>query len=121
MLIQHSIRASFLDGGNRSLALLGKDNCVAWSCTVEASFVAEESWDLASRQQVKPVIPRVVRNTANTDSVNQASIDAATKELETYKKASSTTTSLLINTISDAQMCYMRSVIEDPIVIWEKH
>ena len=60
------------------------------------------------------------RNTANTENANQVSIDAATKELETYNKDFARAACLLINTISDAKMYHIRSVIKDPIATWRK-
>ena len=69
---------------------------------------------------MKPVIPAAVKNIAHTDNANQATIDAAIRELETYNKASAAATSHLINTISDAQMYHIRSVNRGPIATWQK-
>ena len=44
MSIQHGIKASFLDGGIRSITLIGKDNYVACCCKIEAALeVADTS------------------------------------------------------------------------------
>ena len=86
MSILHGIRASSTDGGNRSIALLGKDNYVAWSCRVEAALVVADLWDLVSGHRVQPVIPAEIRIADDTANANQASIDAATREFKAFTK-----------------------------------
>ena len=73
-----------------------------------------------SGQRIKPVILIAVKNTTNTENANHATIDAAINKLETYNKAYAVAPSLLINTISYAQMYHIRSVIKDPIATWQK-
>lgn len=61
-----------------------------------------------------------MRNAVDTDNANQASIDAATKELEAFIKTSAAAASLLVNSISDAHMYHIRLFIEDPVVTWQR-
>ena len=55
---------------NRSIALLGKDNYVAWSCRVEAALVVADSWDLVSGHRVQPVILAEIRTADGTANAN---------------------------------------------------
>ena len=77
-------RASSSDGGYRSITLLNSDNYVAWSSKIELGLDAAGLWTLVSGQRVKPTVPGAIRNIANTATVNQASIDAATAVLKNY-------------------------------------
>ena len=77
-------------------------------------------WDLVSQVRVKPVIPAAIGNTAKTALVNQASVDRATTTLDNYNDAYNAAASLIINTTSDAQMYYVRSVIEDLVATWKR-
>lgn len=119
MSIQHGIRASPSEGASRSITLLGKDNYASWSCKVKAALLVAKLWDPVSGTRVKPVIPAAIGNASSTAIVNQLSVDTATAALDSYNDAYNAAASLIINTISDAQMYYVRSVIEDPVATWK--
>ena len=119
MSIQHGIRASPSKEASRSIALLGKDNYASWPCKVKAALLVAKLWDLVSGVRVTPIIPAVISNVANTAIANQASVDTATAALDNYNDAYNAAASLIFNTISDAQMYYVRSVIEDPVATWK--
>ena len=120
MSIQHGVTAFPSEGTSRSITLLGKDNYAAWSCKVKSALLVAKLWDLVSRVRVKPIIPVAISNAENTAIANQASIDTTTASLDKHNDAYNATASLIINTISDAQMYYVKSVIEDPMATWKR-
>ena len=118
--IQHGIRAPPSEGASISISLLGKDNYALWSCKVKATFLVAKLWDLVSGVRVKPVIPAAIGDAASTAIVNQLNVHTATTTLDIYNDAYNATASLIVNTISDAQMYYVRSVIEDLVATWKR-
>ena len=65
--------------------------------------------------KVKLIIPAAINNFANSAFAYQASITLATSALDNCNDAYNAVASLIINTISDVQMYYVRSVNEDPV------
>ena len=66
------------------------------------------------------MIPTVINNAAGTAAANQANIDIETKYLKDYMKDFRTASRIILNSISDEQMAYIKPVITDPVAVWKR-
>ena len=116
------VRASPSAGAStgKTIHTLGKTNYSAWSDRIQANILSYELWDLVTGDRTRPVIPTAIHNTAGTAAANQANIDIVTKYLKDYMKDFRTASRIILNSISDEQVAYIKPVITDPVAVLEK-
>ena len=122
MSIEDGIKASPSVGASSSktLHILGKNNYSARSDRTLANLLSYELWDLVTGDRAKPVIPTAILDKASTTVTNQARIDTETTELRSYMKDFRTASRIILNSISDEQMAYIKPVITDPVAVWKR-
>ena len=64
------------------------------------------------------MISTAIQNTAGTAIANEANIDIETKDLKDYMKDLRTTSRIILNSISDEQMAYIKPFITDLVALW---
>ena len=66
------------------------------------------------------MIPTTIHNTGGTAAANHANIDIETKDLKDYMKDFRTASRIILNSISDEQVAYIKPVITDPVAVWKR-
>ena len=122
MSIEDGIRASPSAGasGSKTLHIVGKNNYSAWSDRTEADLLSYELWDRIIGDRAKLVILTAILDAAGTTVTNQARIDTETTELRSYMKDFRTASRIILNSISDEHMAYIKPVITDPVAVWKR-
>ena len=120
MSIPHGIRAVSYEGtrfrtkGNQP----NKDNYTQWSARLKGIFMVNKVWDIVNEDRIKPPQPEV--HELGVEVTTPEAIAAATtaadkydKYLEDYTRAAC----LLAESISDAELVAITTVLDDPVAI----
>ena len=100
---------------------LNKDNYTQWSAKQKGILMVNKVWDIVNEDRIKP--PRSEVHELGEEVATQEAIVAATtaadkydRYLEDYTKAAC----LLAESISDAELVAITTILDDLVAIWTK-
>ena len=123
MSILHGIRAVSFEGTRfrATSNQLNKDNYSQWSARLKGILMVNKVRDIVNEDRVKPPQPK--EHELGEEIVTPEAIATATtaadkydKYLEDYTRAAC----LLAESISDAELVAITTVLDDPVAIWTK-
>ena len=85
---------------------------------MKALLLVNRVWDLVSGKRIRPNPPPAL--VFGEGVTNQAAIDEATKRLDDFEDAYNKAACLIAESISDAEILSVTTVLEDPVATWDK-
>ena len=83
-------------------------------------LIAHRLWDLVSGKRVRPNAAPEPVGTFGAPPTNQTEIEAANTKLDAFEDACNKAACLISESISDAEILFVASVLEDPVATWDK-
>ena len=83
-------------------------------------LIAHRVWDLVSGKRVRPNAAPEPVGTLGAPPTNQTEIEAANTKMDEFEDACNKAACLISESISDAEILFVASVLEDPVATWDK-
>ena len=83
-------------------------------------LIAQRVWDLVSGKRIRPNATLEPVGTFGAPPTNQAEIEAANTKLNEFEDDCDKAACLISESISDVEILFVASVLEDPAATWDK-